>query len=107
MQIDVSFPVDQKRIGARVRELLQKRVRIRNHQVRFERQPCHGTERCHDRCSHRKVRREMAIHHVNVDAVRACLLRFGQLRAEPGEIRSKNGRGDFHLLPSKVSTNSR
>src|SRR6185436_13731897 len=64
-------------------------------------------QRCHDRCSHRKVRYEMAVHDVNVDAIRPRPLRLGDLRAEPGEIRGENGWSELHLLPSKVSTNSR
>jgi len=91
MQIDVSFPVDQKRIGARVRELLQKRVRIRNHQVRFERQPCQRPQRLHDRRAKRNVRNEMAVHDVDVDAVRAGAFGFGHLFAETAEVGREDG----------------
>ena len=54
----------------------------------------------------------MAVHDVNVNAIRARLLRLGDLRAKPCEIRGENRRGKLdhgvlYLEPSKVSTNSR
>ena len=53
----------------------------------------------------------MAVHDVNVDAIRTRPLRLGDLRTEPCEIRGQNGRSELHVVrylwPSKVSTNSR
>ena len=86
MQIVVAFPVDEKRIGAGLGKFVEEKIRVRNHQVRFQRQARHGPQRLHDRRAHRNVGHEVSVHDIDVDPVGPGLLRLGHLLAQTGEV---------------------
>ena len=85
-QIVIALPVDQKCIGSGHCKFIDKEIRVRNHQVRLQRQARHFSQRVDDRWSHREVRHEMPIHHVHVYAVRSGPLSLCNLIAQMGEV---------------------
>ena len=60
VQIVVAFPVDEERIGAGRGELVQEEVRVRDHQMRLERQTRHPAQGLDDRRSHGEIRARSA-----------------------------------------------
>jgi hypothetical protein len=97
-QVVVAFPVDQERIGPGLRKLVDKKIGVRDHQVRLQRQMRRPPQRSDDRCSHGNVGHEMSIHHVHVDAIRAGTLSLGHLIAQVGEIGREDRRSELHYI---------
>jgi hypothetical protein len=61
----------------------------------FQRQARYPPERLDNRRPHRKIRHEVPIHYVNMDAIRPGLLGLVDLLAQLGKISRKDGRGNF------------
>ena len=80
-QVVVSLPVHQKRVRSGLRKFVDEKIGIENHQVRFQRQARHSSQRLDNHRAQRKVRHEMSVHHVNVDSVRSRTLGLGHLIA--------------------------
>src|SRR5215813_15314610 len=115
MQIVVAFPMNQKGIGTGLDKFIKEEVWIRDHEMSFELQRSQVSKRLHNRGSHRNVGHEMAVHHVDVNAVGSCLNRFVDLCRKMAEVGSENRGCEFHAasihpLPlcarSKMPTNS-
>jgi len=85
-QIVVALPVNQKRIGSRLREFFDKEIGIGNHQMRLQRQARHSSQRFDDRRAHGKIWHEMSVHDVHMNAVRSSTLGLGHLFAQAGKI---------------------
>ena len=97
MQIVVAFPVNEKRIGARLGKLLQIKIRVRNHQMSFQGQARHGPQRLYYHRPHRNIGHEVSIHDIHMDPVSPGLLRLRHLIAQSGKISGENGRGKFDV----------
>jgi hypothetical protein len=78
--------VDEKRIRARRGKLLEKEVRVRDHQVDLEGLMRHPPKRLDDHRAHREIRHGVSIHHVHVDAIGSPLRRFRRLLTQTGEV---------------------
>ena len=70
-----------------VLELLEVIFGLLDHHVYFQRQAGLRSYGLHDDRTKRDRRHELTIHHVNVQTVRAGLLRLGDLLSKPGKIR--------------------
>ena len=78
--------MDGDRIGARLDENLDVLLRLADHQVRVERQLGDLAHRFENRHAHRKIRHEVAVHHIEVEQVGARTLDRANLVAETREI---------------------
>jgi len=86
VQIAVALPVDEKRVGASRGKLVEKEVRVRDHQMRFEGQMRHSPKRLDDRGAHGEIRHEVSIHHIDVDPIRPGPLGLDHLITQAGEV---------------------
>src|SRR4051794_37873732 len=86
MQVEVAFPMHEKRIRAGFDELGDESIRVRDHQVCLQWKSRHTPQRSNDRRPHRDVRYKMAVHDVDVDPVSSGPLRLAHLRAETGKV---------------------
>ena len=98
VQILISFPVDDERIGAGLGKGVDEQIGIVNHQVDFQRQTGHGPQRFDDRHSHGQVGNEVAVHHVDVDAIGSGRFGLGHLRAQSGKIGRQDRRSEFDVI---------
>src|SRR5215469_3717477 len=98
IQVVVALPVDQKRIGAGLGKVFEKKIGIREHQVSFQRQPSDATERVYDRRPHRQIGNEMSVHDVDVNSVGTGILRLLDLLAQSGEVGGQNRGCQFDNL---------
>jgi len=57
----------------------RKKIRIRNHQVRFQRQTRHPAQGFDDGSAHGNVRHKMSVHDIHMDAIRPGLFGLGDL----------------------------
>src|SRR5271166_4548753 len=60
VQIVITFTMDDERIGAGLDKLIKKKIRIRNHEVRFQRQTRYPAQRFDDWRAHGNVRHKMS-----------------------------------------------
>ena len=96
VQMRQHFHVDRDHRGAGVGERLDVAVRLLNHQVHIERDGGDAPKRFHDRRTHRDVRDEVAVHHVDVYEIGAAALGRGDRVAQGREIGRQNRGGDEH-----------
>jgi hypothetical protein len=78
--------VDEQRIGASLGKLFEKKVRVRNHQVRLQRQAGDRPQRLYDHRAHRNVGHEVPIHDIHMDPVGPRLLRLFHLLTQTGKV---------------------
>src|SRR4051794_25073329 len=62
--------------------------------MHFERQLGVGPKRLQDRGAHAEVRHEMAVHHIDVNAIRPRCLHLAYLLAKSGEVGGQDRGGD-------------
>ena len=89
------FDVPGAVIGARLRERLEKRCRISQHEMNIEegrRRP--SSNRSAHRRSHRQVWREVPVHHINMERVGPCIERRVAIQCKPRKICGENRRTD-------------
>src|SRR6202142_675219 len=98
IQVAVTLPMDQEGIRTCGDKLFQEQVWIGHHQVRFERQPRDSPKPLHDRCSHRGRGNKMSVHHVDMNPIRAGLLRLRYLFPEASEVRCQDGGRQFYNI---------
>src|SRR5580704_14703915 len=98
MQVDIVFPMHEKRIRSGLDEFLNKQIRIRDHQVRFQRQIRHSPYRSDNRGAHGDIGNKMTVHHVDVYSIGSSTLGLAYLSAESGKVRGKYRWGDFGAI---------
>ncbi len=105
MQIIVTLPMHQERIRPSGHELIQEHVRVRDHEVNLQRQSSNRAQRFYYHGAERNVRHEMAVHYIDMDAVRSTVFGLGNLFTQASEIGCENGRSNFDsVLEHEVSS---
>ena len=94
MKVRAGFGMDGNDVRAGLRESIEERVDGRDHQMDVERLVQCAAECLHHGRADREVRHEMAIHHVDVDPVRARFVDRAHFLAELREVGGQDGRGD-------------
>ena len=90
--MDGSFHVHGEPVGARPRRTLRGSDRVRDHEVRLQRQPGDPPECADHERSDRDVGDEVPVHHVDVDPVGARRFHLGDLLAEAREVGGEDRR---------------
>jgi len=86
-------------VRAGLRERLDEVLGPDDHEVRVERKPRHLSDRCDEGGSHREVRDEVAVHHVDVEQVCPGRLGRADLITEAVESRAQDRRRDLDGHP--------
>ena len=73
-------------VGARRREIGQKRVNRADHQMHIEDLFCVRAQRLDDGGADRDVRHEMAVHHIDMDPIRTGDVNRAHFFTKPGKI---------------------
>src|SRR4051812_14318323 len=94
MQMRRDLGVNGEPARASVGEVVEVLLRLDDHQMDVDRQRREPSYRLDHLRAEGEVRNEAAIHHVDVNDVRAAGLAARDLVAESGEVRAENGRGD-------------
>ena len=95
------FLVDRDRVAARVAESGHEGVGVFDHEVNVEGQARDRPDRLHDHGTKRKIRHEMAVHHVHVDHIGAGCLHRAYFLFQVEEVCRKDARcnGNLHVNP--------
>ena len=98
MQVRARLRVNSDDVGPGLGEVGDKGIDRRDHQVHVERQLGMAAQRLDHLGPDGDVGDKVAIHHVDMDVVRAGARDRPDLGAQTGEIRRQDGRGNTNLL---------
>ena len=85
------FQVDDERIRAGFHEAIEETAGILHHQVNFERPFGDGSQPLHDHRPHAEIRNEVAVHHIDMNAIRPGRIDLANELAQPREIGGEDG----------------
>ncbi len=91
MEVWADLLMYDNHIGPRLRKILDISFRVGNHEVCLKREFRAAPHGLNHQWPHSNIWHKVAIHDIDLDTLRACLLCLTHLFAEAGEIGRENG----------------